>query len=148
MRYITWEDVVNRYSDIAKDGWSEEKLTPMMLDAEAEVDSRLAPRYTVPFDVGSNAPQIVRTLSVDLTYYRVNWMNERSEKLKSYIDERFKALLDGTMSLTTSGGEVEDIALLASTDRDHRSSFGPDDPSNWRTSENWIDQVQSEREYD
>jgi len=146
-RYIDWSDISARYSDFPAD-ISAEQSEPMITDAEGEVEARLAPRYAVPFAVGTNAPPMVRTLSADLVYYRRIWASERGDKLKEYIDQRFNALLAGSMSLTTSGGLLEDAGVVAWQDKPYRSSFGPDDPVHWRPSVQAAEDAQDERLYD
>jgi phage gp36-like protein len=147
-RYIDWSDVVNRYADVAKDGVDSQRADYNIADAEGEVDSRLAPRYTVPFGGSSTAPQMVRTLAVDLTYWRFIWASDRADKLKEYIDARFDSLVCGSMSLVSSGVILSDNVVQAWSNTEYRSAFGPDDPINWSVSSAAQYDAQQERDFD
>jgi phage gp36-like protein len=149
-RYIDWADIANRYPTVARErGGEQTGMGVFVDDAEGEVDARLAPKYTVPFVPGSSyAPQIVRTLSIDIAYYRLNMQQKWAETLKEYIDARFKALLDGTMLLVNSSGTLAANDVAAWTDRPYRSSFGPDDPTNYSISDSWQTDAEDERDGD
>lgn len=147
-RYVDWSDVTNVYPSLAKDKGAEVGAR-FIADAEGEVDARLAPRYAVPFVPGSsNVPQIVRTLSIDLAFYRCDWRQKGMKDMKEYIDERFEALLAGSMSLVTSGGAIATSDVRAWTDRTNRSSFGVDAPENWSVSADWQTSQEDERSGD
>ena len=144
-RYTDWAQVVARYVDVAKER-DENQLLPFIEDAEGELDARLAPRYAMPYTPGSAAPQIMKSLAIDLAYYRTIWATDRADKLKTYIDERINGLLAGSMALVTSGGVmVSDSVATAWTDKTYRSSFGPDDPVEYSVSSAWQDAAQNER---
>lgn len=134
--YIDWTDVTDRYGDAAKIG-DEGKLSQAFIRyAEAEVDARLSPVYSMPFSPGSsNAPLAVRDLCIDLAYYKMTWRQEGSQALKDMIDERFARILKGDEILTTSAGQVglNGGTAWAST-QDYHSRFGPDDPTYWTPS--------------
>lgn len=137
-RYVDWQDIVNRYASVANNRGSEQTSIGVVIDdAEGEVDARLGARYAVPFVPGSsNAPQIVRTLSIDIAYYRINMQQKWAKDLKAYIDARFEALLDGSMAVVTSAGVVDPaFAGTAFVSTPHRSAFGTDAPEEWSVSE-------------
>jgi phage gp36-like protein len=141
MRYIDWADVTGRYLDAAKITDSSDAQRNWINGAEAEVDARLASRYVVPFaNTPTLCPDMIRDLTVDLTYFKMSVGRIDTDPLKKYLDERFKGLLDGTLTITTSAGEVEDSSLLAWSDRDgYGTSFGIDDPVNWNVSSQWLE---------
>lgn len=145
--YIDWTDVTDRYSDAAKIG-DESKLSQSFIRyAEAEVDARLAPAYSVPFSPGSvNAPLAVRDLCIDLAYYKMTWRQEGAKDLKGMIDERFARILKGDEILTTSAGQVglNSGTAWAST-QDYSSRFGPDDPVYWTPSSAELTAVEDSR---
>ncbi len=143
-RYITWKDVVDRYADAAKaQGGSEAVKTNYITGAEDEVDGRCAVKYTVPF---SPVPGIVRDLCVDLAYYKMILKNPKAAKeLKSYIDDRFKSIIDGTLVLTTSAGLIEAQDKAWSTDQ-YGTAFGVDRDENWRVPSDWVDANKASRE--
>lgn len=147
-RYVDFNDCAARYSSLTKDKGAE-ALDPVIQDAEGECDARLAPRYTVPFVPGSaSVPQIVRTLAIDLTYYRCNFQQKWAKDLKRYIDDRFASLLAGSMTLVTSAGALAVIDIAAWSSTPYRSSFGPDGAENYSVSCEWQRVVQDERNGD
>lgn len=135
-RYIDWSHVVGRYSDVAKTADATGTGSYFLEMAEYEVDGRLAPRYPVPF---SPAPLVVKDLCIDLTYYKMNIMQEKVEPLKTSLDERFEAILNGTLVLTNSGGSLLATPPNAAwVSNSYHSSFGPDSDPNWAVDSNWI----------
>lgn len=145
-RYITWKNVVDRYSKLAEAYDSGETESAFIVPAEAEVDARLAPVYAVPFVPGSSAPELIRDLSIDLAYYKATWQNESSKVLKESLTERFTALLKGTMTLTTSAGIVEPMTGTVLSDRGYGSAFGPDNPIDFQMPTDWVDAARDERD--
>lgn len=135
-RYITWADVTGRYGDYAKGPDATQAAASFIPQAEAEVDGRLAVKYTVPF---SPAPYLVQDLCIDLAYYKATIRQEGSKSIGESLEARFKAIIDGTLLLTTSSGTVisEDSAT-AWVSNSYHSSFGPDSEVNWRVDSNWI----------
>lgn len=149
MRYIDWDDVTRRYSDVARTIDATELQAAYVDDAEAEVDARLAVRYTVPLaNTPTLTPSLVRGLCVDLTYFKVMLGKKDMEALKTYIDARFKALIDGDMTLVGSGGvPVEDSPLVWGQTSRYSTAFGPDDPVCYDVSSQWTGDVQTDRSY-
>ena len=141
-RYIDWADVTGRYSDFAKGPDALQANTSFVPQAEAEVDARLAVKYTVPF---SPAPYLVQDVCIDLAYYKATIRQESSKAIKTYIDERFEAILNGTLVLTTSEGVVSGTGNFAWASNSYHTSFGPDSEQNWRVSSQWIEDIQGER---
>lgn len=141
-RYINWADVTGRYSDFAKGPDASIAATSFIPQAEAEVDGRLAPKYTVPF---SPAPYLVQDLCIDLAYYKAALGNERSKLVGESLERRFKAIIDGTLLLTTSAGTVAEDGATAWVSNSYHSSFGPDSEVNWRVDSNWINDAMDER---
>ena len=141
-RYIAWTDIAGRYPDTAKMMTDGNASSYWLLTAEDEIDAFLAPRYTVPF---TPAHGVVRDLCVDLTYYKMIVRQEGADKLWKYIDYRIKALLNGTMLLTTSGAALAQGTVSWSSEEGHHTSFGPDDPINWQVSSQWMQDVEDER---
>lgn len=127
-RYITWADVTGRYTDFAKGPDASVAEASFVPQAEAEVDARLAVKYTVPF---SPAPYLVKDLCVDLAYYKATIRQESSKLIGDYIASRFKALIDGTMVLTNSAGVVGATGNYAWASNSYHSSFGLDSEVNW-----------------
>jgi len=145
-RYADWDDVANRYPDIAKLAGSIELGTSWLAGAEDELDARLAARYTVPF--AAPVPGLINDLIIDMTYWRATMRQESSAVLKTFIDERLGGLVSGAIALVSSGTVMaSSTAPRASVDTAGRhTSFGPDDPIEWETDEDWIEAVEDSRE--
>ena len=103
-RYIDWEDVVDKYADVARVGGASETREPYMDAAEDEIDGWLSPRYTVPF---TPCPGIVKDLCVDIAYYKMTIRQKGADVVWTYIEKRLKAILDGTLTLVVSGTPLE-----------------------------------------
>lgn len=141
-RYIDWADVTGRYNDFAKGPDASVANASYVPQAEAEVDARLAAKYTVPF---SPAPYLVKDLCIDLAYYKATIRQESSKAIKDYIDERFKAILDGSIVLTSSDGVVPVTGNYAWASNSYHSSFGLDDPVLWRVDSAQVLDIQDAR---
>jgi hypothetical protein len=148
-RYITWQDVADRYPDAAKIGDQPRWDSAFIQPAEAEVDGRLSSLYAVPFVPGSvNAPVAVRDLSIDLAYYRATWRTEGADALLKLIDGRFERILKKQEALVTSAGVVGESAGEAwSSTQDYHSVFGPDDARYWVPSSNALRAAEDARRY-
>lgn len=141
-RYIVWTDVTNRYADFAKGPDATIGEAAFIPQAEAEVDGRLAPKYTVPF---SPAPYIVKDLCVDLAYYKATIKQESSKLIQEDLERRFKAIIDGTLLLTTSAGVVAGTGGFAWATNSYHSSFGFDSEVNWRVDSQQIGDLRDAR---
>lgn len=141
-RYITWTDVTNRYVDFAKGPDATLAEAAFVPQAEAEVDGRLAPKYTVPF---SPAPYIVKDLCVDMAYYKATIKQESSKVILESLERRFKAIIDGTLILTNSGGTIAAAGNFAWASNSYHTSFGLDSEVNWRVDSQQIGDIQDAR---
>jgi phage gp36-like protein len=141
-RYINWADVTGRYKDFPKGPDATDAENYFIVQAEAEVDGRLAPKYSVPF---SPAPYLVKDLCVDLAYYKANIKQESSKLIRDDLERRFDAIIDGTLLLTTSAGVVAKTGDYAWASNSYHSSFGLDDEINWQVDSYAISDIQDER---
>lgn len=141
-RYIDWSDVTGRYPDVAKLVGAEAIGSYWLNYAESEVDARLGTRYTVPF---SSAPEMVKDLAVDITYYRLTWRQKGSEVLKKLIDERVAGLISGTIYLPSSAATDKSVAWSEQDKTGYHTAFGPDNEIYWRVSSTFITDVRDER---
>lgn len=142
-RYINWQDVVNRYADAAKQGGGSEELKLSFVNgAEDEVDARLANRYTTPF---TPVPGVVSDLCIDLAYFKMTVGKKTAKDLKTYIDQRFTDIANGTLTLTVSGTALGQADRAWSTTQDFGSSFGVDREEHWRTDVNWQNDFKNRR---
>jgi hypothetical protein len=128
-RYIDWEEIAGRYPDVARIAGATGTGSYWLGYAESEVDARLAVRFTTPF---SPAPDVVRDLCIDLTYYKMTMRQKNSEVIREDIEARFEALVNGTMALPTSYTVVADTLMWSEESQSgYHTAFGPDDPLNW-----------------
>lgn len=134
--YIDWSDVANRYADAAKiAGGSEAMKSNWINGAEAEIDARLALRYTVPF---SPVPVLIKDIAADLAYWRMVMNREKPPmQLIASVNSRLGGLADGTLVLTISGTLTGYTDQMWSTTKDFPSAVGVDDPVKWKVSSAW-----------
>lgn len=144
-RYIDWPHVTGRYGNITGSTLGAGNVGSYWLtQAEAEVDGRLAPRYTVPFT--GTIPELVKDLCIDLTYYKMTIRQKESEALGKYLDKRFADIIAGTIVIpeadTTGAASSGNEAWVANS---YYSRFGNDDPVNWQVDPDQIDAEQDAR---
>lgn len=141
-RYIDWADIANRYPDVAKIGGSEAVSSYWLNYVEAEIDARLAVRFTTPFT--PTAPDVIKDVIIDMTYYRMTMRQKGSEVLKNSIDERISGMIDGTLYI--SSGVTESTVAWSEQDKTgYHTSFGPDNEIDWVVSSSWVDDVEAKR---
>lgn len=141
-RYIDWADVTGRYGDFAKGPDAANAQQSFIPQAESEVDGRLAVKYSVPF---SPAPVLVQDLCIDMAYYKATIRQEGSKAIGDSLERRFKAIIDGTLILTTSAGPVAATSNIAWASNSYATAFGPDSEVNWEVSSQWVQDVQDAR---
>lgn len=141
-RYINWADVTAKYGDYAKGPDATQANSYHIPQAEAEVDGRLAVKYTVPF---SPAPYLVRDLATDLAYYKATLRQEGSDKLWAYIENRFAAIIAGTLLLTNSDGAIAVPGNAPWASNSYHSAFGLDSEVMWRVDSQQIVDLQDRR---
>lgn len=141
-RYINWADVTARYVDFAKGFDATNADAAIVPHAEAEVDGRLAAKYTVPF---TPAPYLVKDLCVDLAYYKATIKMESSKAILDSLEARFKAINDGTLVLTTSDGLVASATGGGWAANSYHSSTGMDSEVLWQVDTQSIQDLQTRR---
>ncbi len=141
-RYIDWGLVVGRYKDEGTVAEATGTGSYFLNMAEYEIDGALGARYTVPF---SPAPLQVQDLCIDLTYYKMTVGKSTKKDLKMYVYERIAGLIDGTIVLVTSAGNLQGEPNAAWCENSYHTSFGPDDPVNFQIDSNWVQDIQNAR---
>jgi hypothetical protein len=146
-RYIEWDEVIDRYPVLNSIGGADEVSSAFIAYAEASVDGLLAGQYTVPF---SSNNLTAKDLSIDYTY----WMTGRFKledalSVYSSFHATIAMLKNGDqMMIVGSGSQISagdaNSGIYSSTQSYH-SSFGPDDPLNWRIDSDWMSDVQDSR---
>lgn len=104
-RYCDWADVSGRYPEIAKSKDSTEVASGFIYFAEAELDSRLASKFTVPFSSNNVTAQ---DLAIDMTYLKVYQFKdpEKAEAIEKSVSARIDRLMKGESSMMTSSGDL------------------------------------------
>jgi len=113
-RYIDWSDLIGRYSQLSKIGGAENVGSDYIQYAEAEVDARLSPMFTVPFSSGTYTPMTVKDLSIDMAYLKATFGKEKSwDRMAKAMDKKFKAILEGELAVILPDGTT--LASLGGT---------------------------------
>lgn len=126
-RYITWDDVIDRYRVLSKDSkdGSSEVESAFIFYAEHELDALMAPAFTVPF---SSNNMTAKDLAIDLTYCRAgNFKISEQKEFKQSIMDRIDMLKKGEMSMLTDSGDTIDTSGSTSawsTTKDYHPVFG------------------------
>lgn len=124
-RYITWDDVVNRFSSFATAAGAMKAASHHLAYAEAEVDAMLGAKFSVPF---SNNNLTVKDLVIDLVYLRSIRNNfDLYRPMRAEINSKFAALLSGKMvMITASGDSLRYTGVSAwSNNQDYHPTFSP-----------------------
>lgn len=101
-RYITWDDVVNRFVLFGTVAGALKAASHYLHYAEGEIDSRLGAHFTVPF---SSNNVTVRDLVIDMVYLRsIRFKGDGYKDLKKEIDERLQRLISGDDVMITNSG--------------------------------------------
>ena len=141
-RYIDWADVANRYSEISKIAGAEQASSYWINYVEADLDARLASRYTTPFSI---APDVVKDLAIDMTFYRMTIRQKGSEIIKAFIDERVLGLINGTINIDGATTQ-QAVAWSEQNVSGYHTAFGPDDELNWTPSSAYLADVDDQRQ--
>lgn len=107
-RYIDYEELTGRYSQLFKGSEAESVGSHYIAFAEAEVDGRLGRTYSVPFDTTSGAPDVVKDLAIDIAYLKatIGGKSKAWDGIKKSVDERFEMLLNGDMVILDASGSA------------------------------------------
>jgi hypothetical protein len=107
--YATFSHHVrDRYPRTATDSRGYTILESYLTDAEAELHGRLGAHFTVPFSANNLT---ARDIVIDLTVIKMGLVKgDDLAELDVRIDKRIKALIDGTMVMVTTSGEVAALA--------------------------------------
>lgn len=105
MAYITYQELMTRYPQFKSWHEGNESLVNSfaIYYAEAELNSRLAPAFSVPF---ATAYPAIKDLTLDLAYYKMmRSLNPEDYKdLYDAVVERIQNIVDGKEMITTASG--------------------------------------------
>lgn len=112
MSYITYQELLARYPQFRSwhDGNESLVNSYAIYTAEADLNSRLAKAFTVPF---SPPPPVIKDLAYDLAYAKM-MKGVDPEKYGAFYDgvvERIQSLIDGESILLTSSGTAIDVSV-------------------------------------
>ena len=103
-RYINWDDVVDRYSEVNNLSGADEFSSAYIVYAEAFVDGSLATHFTTPFSSNNTT---VRDLTIDQAYWRAaRFKLESAVEVNSAFLDTVRMLKKGTLSMINDSGEV------------------------------------------
>jgi hypothetical protein len=147
MRYLTWDHVIGRYKDAQTVADQASVANSYYIPhAEAEVDGRLASRYAVPFaNTPTLTPFLVQDLAIDVAYLKMVIGKGKKEEIRKSLEERFKAILNGTLIITDALGPVQGLPNKAWFENSYHGAFGPDDVVNWAVDSQSIEAAQDAR---
>lgn len=104
MPIINWNDAAARYPELASLKDATQAGCYYLPYAIAEIESRLATKFTVPF---SSNNLTAKDLMIDATYLKVyRWKADpkKIERIEKHLDDRIKALLGGVADMSLSDG--------------------------------------------
>jgi hypothetical protein len=142
-RYTSYDALKGKYPETQKSIAQSAVSSYFIANTEDELDSRVAMRYSVPFS--APIPGMIQDLATDLVYYKLTIRSDQSENLKTYIDERIKGIIDGTIVLVSSGTSLQVAANGAWISSSYSTSFGMDSDVNWRVDPDLIDDTSAGR---
>ncbi len=133
-RYIDWDDAANRYGNIGKLD-AEDISSSYIVYAEAEIESKLAPKFAAPF---SSNNITVRDLCIDTVLKKVLMFKDtkKADTSGKDIDARVKALLEGNAQMALDDGTTtgQDVQSAWSETSGYAPTFGVGDITDMQVS--------------
>ena len=134
-RYTDYARVTARYPDSAKSISADVMEPQFITPAEAELDGRLAPAYSVPFGATpETSPDTIVDLATDMAYIKAVGIRSKNGKpIADAVDATITRLLKGTQLLYFNGQLLPPLSTGGgwSSTAGFGSSFGMDNPLNW-----------------
>lgn len=145
-RYIEWDDVVNRYSQISNIGDAGMVDSTYIIYAENFIDSELCPEFTPPF---TSTNLTVKDLCIDVTWLKVGYIKSTNIKaLKESVMSRIKRLKDGVSCMFFVDGTVANIGqggFVSSNTENYHPVFGMGDIESFSVDSSQIQDEESNR---
>lgn len=144
MNYFTTEELTGIYPSLAKDFDSTKVNCLWAPIACADIDGLIGTKYSVPF---TPTPLFVKSLAIDLCYWKMTYKEVDQTLLKAYIDERVKGVLNGTITLTSpvDGAAIAPAPNVFMTTSGTLTSFGMDNPVNFGVDSMWRQEFEMDR---
>lgn len=119
--YLDWDHVVARYGEFSTYG-ATLATSHYITMAEAELESRLGVKFTVPFS-SNNLTAI--DIATDMAFIKAARLKGKErQELQKIIDDRIKALIEGDAVMIAGGTVVQqDVQQAWSTDMDYHPVF-------------------------
>lgn len=153
MAYSTATDVRVLLEGVTVTVKSDADIAILITDADNEINSKLASKYSVPF---STTPPIIKTLSKTIAAYYVmrdlftNDSQNKNEWTDSYKDalRTLEKMSKGEyIVLDSSGAELAKSAeVLKSNHQDHHTTFDVDKPEDWSQDDDKLDAISDARD--
>jgi len=145
-RYIDWEDVIDRYPELNTLGGADQLSSAYIVYAESYVDAALSTHFTPPF---SSNNMIIRDLSIDWCFWRAaRFKLDDAIEVKSSFWETVGLLKDRQLNMYDDAGTLIpslDKSFVVSNTNSYHTSFGMDDPINWKIDEDHADDDEGKR---
>lgn len=123
-KYHDWSDVSERYRHASTVDGSVAVNSSFLVFSEAEIESRLASHFTVPF---SDNNLTVKDLCIDMSYARLAVGKvDDAEDIRASVLERINALKAGEMTMLTDSGDVvlAGASAMYSNTASYHTAFG------------------------
>ena len=144
MAYITYQELINRYSSIATWNMSQSIVnSDLIYYAEIELNSRLGTHFTVPF---ATAYPTIKDLTLDLAFYKALRTKDpkKANEIRKAVLGRIEDIKAGKEFIYTGSGTLEasgGVEIWSTTEDYHpvHSMLDAEDP---------LTDISSERLYD
>jgi hypothetical protein len=145
---INWNDCIGRYPELASLRDATRADSFYTAYAVAELNARLAPRFTVPV---SDNNLTAKDLAIDLTFAKLYRYKdqEKAAAVTSYVGQFIDDLLSGNASMiTTSGQTIDSVGgTVFSTTQNYHPVFGLSPPRLWEVDSSQVIAEETARGY-
>jgi hypothetical protein len=144
-RYVDWDFLATRYPHVERAAGADTVNSYHVPYAEAELDGRLASRYTVPF---SSDNLTAKEIAADLVYLRLGLLkSEDRDAVRQEVDARISRLLRGDEVMASVGDTIQPSGeAVWSDNQGYSPMFDVDDPQNWEVSSERLDDIEDRRD--
>ena len=146
---IEYDDIARAHKSVENLSYNADDVNSYHIPyAVAEMHSRLANYYTVPF---SSNNWTAKHIAIELTYARIAPVkDDQRDKIRQDALDLIQALIDGSASMITDSGDTISLSSsnspIYSSEEDYHPIFTVDDPEYWVADEDKIDDLRDERD--
>lgn len=147
-RYISWADISGRYPELGANQRKDATQVDsnFVMYAEAQVDGRLSPGFTVPF---SSNNLTAKDLAIDTAYAMLLRFKDqkKAKEIQDSVDARVKDLLEGKSSMVTTSIDLITATgqPVYSTTEDYHPVFGMSSPLTWQVDSSTVIDEEGDR---